>query len=76
MNPKSENLADETPELQASQRRPRPRATSRPLWGVILILAGAIWFAKEIGWLTWDIPVMPTILILIGIAVLARPNGR
>lgn len=42
-------------------------------WSVVLIF-GAIWFGKEIGWISYsfDFPWIPAILILFALSVLIK----
>ncbi len=36
-------------------------------WGVILICGGVVWLGKSVGFINIDIPLLPTLLIAIGL---------
>jgi len=37
-----------------------------PTFGVILVVVGAIWLAKDMGWIRFDLPVAPLIVLALG----------
>ncbi|NPA38654.1 MAG: hypothetical protein GXN99_02555 [Candidatus Nanohaloarchaeota archaeon] len=43
------------------------KSKRKVLWGVVLALVGFIWLAKDLGWLKINIPIIPLIVLIIGI---------
>jgi len=39
---------------------------STNFWGIILIIFGILFLAKNIHWIHWNLPIFPVILIIIG----------
>lgn len=49
--------------------------STRINWGSILIglaisLIGLYWFGKELGWWSFNIPICPSIMVIIGVVIL------
>lgn len=53
--------------LSGASQRKISRASGGSFWGVALVLGGIILLANHFQWLGDDIPLIPTILVLLGL---------
>ncbi|RQV95723.1 hypothetical protein EH220_06165 [bacterium] len=51
------------------------RACGSKLWGWVLLMAGVVWLADSIGWLSFSLPWGPLAIILLGVALLYRRSS-
>lgn len=70
-------LSDPPPEEQLLGRSKRRRKTSGDfLGGVILVGIGLFWLSNSVGWFHFDLPIGPTIIIILGLLTLIKSLGR
>ena len=46
------------------------RGGSGVFWGLLFILVGLVWLGRSVGWIDWDIPFIPSALIVIGLLII------
>ena len=39
-------------------------------WGLLFILVGLVWLGKSVGWFDFDIPLLPSALIVVGLLII------
>lgn len=50
------------------------RTCASKLWGWVLLMAGVVWLADSLGWISFSLPWGPLAIILLGVALLYRRN--
>ncbi|MFC2150622.1 LiaI-LiaF-like domain-containing protein [Calditrichota bacterium] len=53
-----------------AERHYHYRGKNSSFWGVVLICFGGFWIMRELGWLDFNIPFWPSVLVVIGLYIL------
>ncbi len=54
------------------ERRLRRKHNDTVFWGFSLIVVGSFWLSRNMGWLDWDLPFWPLVIIALGLFILFR----
>jgi fatty acid desaturase len=39
-------------------------------WGLLFILVGLVWLGNSVGWFDFDVPLLPSALIVVGLIII------